>query len=146
MKDLSKINYDSSLYDILFMLTEQNIIKYFEIYPIKYTTIQEFRIFFKDENLYYQIPKYIRVALERGLKNYFFTICCSNFTGGAGYWFYPKIKPYKLKDDVLIIKFHKTYIDRETIILTKNNHKRFVSNFFESTIKEVENSQFWLHL
>ena len=43
MKDLSKINYDSSLYDILFMLTEQNIIKYFEIYPIKYTAIKELR-------------------------------------------------------------------------------------------------------
>ena len=53
MKDLSKINYDSRLYDILFMLTEQNIIRSYEIYPIKYTTIQELRIFFNDENLYY---------------------------------------------------------------------------------------------
>ena len=146
MKDLSKINYDSSQYDILFMLTEQNIIKCFEIYPIKYTTIQELRIFFNDENLYHQIPKSIRVVLEEGLQNYFSTICCSNFTGGAGYWFYPKIKPYKIKDDELIIKFQKTYIDRETIILTKSNHKQFIPNFFESTIKEVDNNQFWLHL
>lgn len=59
MKDLSKINYGSSLYDILFMLTEQNIIRCFEIYPIKYTHIKELRIFFKDENLYHQIPKSI---------------------------------------------------------------------------------------
>lgn len=99
MKDLSKINYDSRLYDILFMLTEQNIIRCYEIYPIKYTTIQELRIFFNDENLYNQIPKSTRVALEKGLQNYFSTICCSNFTGGAGYWFHPKIKPYKIKDD-----------------------------------------------
>jgi hypothetical protein len=146
MKDLSKINYDSSLYDILFMLTEQNIIKCFEIYPIKYTTIQELRIFFNDENLYHQIPKSIRVVLEEGLQNYFSTICCSNFTGGAGYWFYSKIKSYKIKDDELIVKFQKTYIDRETIILTKSNHKQFIPNFFESTIKEVDNNQFWLHL
>ena len=52
------------------MLTEQNIIKCFEIYPIKYTTIQELRIFFNDENLYHQIPKSIRVSLEKGLQNY----------------------------------------------------------------------------
>tara|TARA_B110000259_G_scaffold151554_1_gene171299 strand:- start:522 stop:713 length:192 start_codon:yes stop_codon:yes gene_type:complete len=50
---------------------------------MKYTTIQELRIFFNDENLYHQIPKSIRVALEEGLQNYFSTICCSNFTGGA---------------------------------------------------------------
>ena len=113
---------------------------------MKYTTIQELRIFFNDENLYHQIPKSIRVALEEGLQNYFSTICCSNFTGGAGYWFYPKIKSYKIKDDELIIKFQKTYIDRETIILTKSNHKQFIPNFFESTIEEVDNNQFWLQL
>ena len=98
------------------------------------------RIFFNDEDLYHQIPKSIRAYLEKGLQNYFSAICCSNFTAGAGYWFYPKIKSYEIKDDELIIKFQKTYIDRETIILTKKNHKRFVSNFFESTIKELENS------
>jgi hypothetical protein len=146
MKDLSKINYGSSLYDILFILTEKNIIRCFEIYPIKYTHIKELRIFFNDENLYHQIPKSIRIALEKGLQNYFSTICCSNFKGGAGYCFYPKIKPYKIKDDELIIKFQKTYIDRETIILTKSNHKQFIPNFFESTIEEVDNNQFWLHL
>ena len=99
-------------------------------------------IFFNDENLYHQIPKSIRVALEKGLQNHFSTKCCSNFTGGAGYWFYPKIKPYKIKDDELIIKFQKTYIDRETIILTKSNYKQFIPNFFECSINEVENSSF----
>jgi len=87
MKDLSKINYDSSLYDILFMLTEQNIIRCFEIYPIKYTTIQELRIFFNDENLYHQIPKSIRVVLEEGYKIIFlqYVVQISRVEQGIGF-------------------------------------------------------------
>lgn len=141
MKVLSKINSKSSLYDILYTLTEQNIVKYFNINFVKYSTIQELKIYFNDESAYLKMKPSLRAAFEKGLKDYLSTVCCCVFTGGSDYWFYPKIKPYKIKNDELVIKFQKTGYDRQTFILSKNNHQNYILNFFESTIVETENSK-----